>query len=109
MENEVPSSSTVCEAMVVPVVPLTADPRQQAVSKIYIKNLHRDTSQTDLMTILSALTPAPLLNPFVSRVHQGRRWAKVDVEASAAEELIEQFNFFAGVILAAASAEYARS
>ena len=104
------SQSQRASAVVVEVVPAIVDPRTEAMTKIYIKNLHRDTSQADIAAILGAVYDGPLDNIYVSQLQRhGRRWAKVDVPASGADFLIEQFNMFCGVLLGQAGAEYARN
>lgn len=96
-------------ATAVPVVPVTADPRLPARSKIYVRNLHVDTSLDDLMRVLEHLSPVVPANPFVSRAHRGRRWAKFDVEASEAQGIIDNINTFSGIFLGLTQAEYARN
>ena len=81
----------------------------QGTSKVYIRNLHADTSQENLVEILMMMTYASVQRPFVSNLTRGKRWAKFDIEAAAADDIIKRFNFVVGVMRGHAHAEYARS
>lgn len=105
-EAEMTTTTTKVTSLPIPIPPL---PQPPALSKVYIRNLHADTSQDNLTEVLSMMTYAAIHRPFVSNLTKGKRWAKFDIEATAAEEAIARFNFIAGVLRAHAHAEYARS
>lgn len=86
-----------------------AAPQAAPVSRIYVRNLHGDTSQDDLYKILEPLTTQPVTNLFISKLQRNRRWAKFELPAADADFFIGHFNLLAGVLLGQAAAEYARS
>lgn len=81
----------------------------QPLSKLYIDKLHADTSQDDLVAILQPMTMGTIHRPFVSKLRNGFRWAKFDIEASVAHDFIDYFNLVAGVTHAQSHCEFARS
>ena len=99
----------------VPVV-VEAEPREHpvdggpATAKIYVKNLHAQTSREDLQRLMAPWARGcEVQRPFVSNLTRGKRWGKCDVDASVAAALIEDFNWYSGVSRAEAAAEFARS
>jgi len=82
---------------------------EEPLRKVYIRNLHGDTNQQDLVSIVATLTFAPVHRPFISNLHKGKRWAKFDIAASVADDVIDRFNFVSGVLHGQAEAEHARS
>lgn len=97
------------EMVVQPLVSVVPTPECLSTSRIYIKNLHASTNVDDLRQLVAMVSNADVLNPYISRVHHGKRYAKFEVLSSDADELLRHFNLFCGVTLGAAAAEYART
>lgn len=91
------------------VVPIIPDPATGPTAKIYIRNLHGDTNVDDLVRLIGMVSNATVVRPYLSRLHHGKRYAKFEVVATEADDLLRHFNLFCGVTLAAAEAEYART
>lgn len=80
------------------------------ISRLYISNLHKDTSSNDVRAIFEVLCPKGITDVWVSKLQRsGVRYAKVAVPAPSAQDIIELFNMIAGVVLGHSTAEFARS